>query len=286
MASLVQTKDTVVTSESVILFTTIQVRDIPLTLIEECSDKKKRTHHLLQQESYTMVYSRTNRVQEQQEACKKAEQITTACEQLHITLDPISWSQDGMQAQVKINNIQIGSLLELSQRQQDDILRQIQIKLFENAALKSIHAQPNMKAVMWSPVDILQPQVFLNLWIVTLETEERIPIIELIRQGQRVYEPFTLDKNDKNQIASLFGPAAEGAYRLGETITIKERDRQYTGEVIYVLPPGKAFPGRKNASRGYHTVAGTTYTNDVAARYIVDCGDGFPHIVHQSQVVN
>jgi hypothetical protein len=41
MARVVQTKDTVVTSERVILFTTIQVRDIPLTLIEECSDKKR-----------------------------------------------------------------------------------------------------------------------------------------------------------------------------------------------------------------------------------------------------
>ncbi len=233
-----------------------------------------------------MVYSRHNKVEEQQEARQKAQQITTACEQLSITLDPINWSEDGMQAVVKVNAIEIGSLTELCQRERDDLLRQIQIKLFEDAALKAIHAQPNLKAVMWSPVDILQPQKFLNLWIVTLETGERIPILELIKQGQRVYEHFTLNKNDKDQLSQLFGPGGEGAYRIGESITIKERDRQYTGEVLYVLPPGKAFPGRKTASRGYHTIAGTTYTNDVAARYIVDCNDGFPHIVHQSQVVN
>jgi hypothetical protein len=234
-----------------------------------------------------MVYSRHNRVEEQQEACQKAQHIAAVCEKFHITVDPVSWSEYGMQALVNVNNIEIGSLTELSQREGDDLLRQVQIKLFEAAALEAVHARPSMKAVMWSPVDILQPQKFLNLWIITLETEERIPIIELIKQGKRVYEHFMLDRDDKNQLTSLFGPISEGAaYHLGESITIKERDRQYTGEVLHILPPSKAFPGRKNASRGYHTVAGTTYTNDVAARYLVDCNDGFPHIVHQSQVVN
>jgi hypothetical protein len=77
----------------------------------------------------------------------------------------------------------------------------------------------------------------------------------------------------------------EGEYHLGDTVTIKEREHQYTGEIIYIIPPGKVFTSRKSASRGYHTIAGTAYTNDVASRYLVDCNDGFPHIVHQSQVI-
>jgi hypothetical protein len=45
------------------------------------------------------------------------------------------------------------------------------------------------------------------------------------------------------------------------------------------------FTSRKYASRGYHAISGTGSTNDVVVRYIVDCNDGFPHIVHQLQVI-
>ena len=233
-----------------------------------------------------MTYSRRNSVEEQQEACRKAKEITAICEQLYITLDPIDWQQCGMRAPVKVNNIEIASLLDLSQRESNDILRCIQIKLFERAALKSIHTRPGLKVSMWSPVEVVQPQAFLSLWIITLETDERIPIIESISNGQRVYEPYTLDRDDVQQLAKLFGPASEGAYHLGDRITMKERERQYTGEIIYIIPPGKALTSRKYASRVPHIISGTAYTNDVAARYIVDCNDGFPHIVHQSQVIS
>lgn len=232
-----------------------------------------------------MTYSRCTSVEEYKEAGRKAQQITAVCEQLSITLDPIDWQEHGMQASVKVNGIEIAPLIHLSQRQPDDILRQIQIKLFERAALQAVRAQPNLKAVMWSPVDVVQPQAFSCLWIITLETDERVPITESIRHGQRVYEHFTLTRDDERQLATLFGPPSEGVYHQGDTLTIKERDRQYTGEVLYIIPAGKTFPTRKSGSRGYHTIAGTAYTNDVAARYIVDCRDGFPHIVHQSQVV-
>ena len=161
----------------------------------------------------------------------------------------------------------------------------VQIKLLERAALEAIHARPGLKAVMWSPVEVVQPQEFLSLWIITLETDERIPITESIRQGQRFYEYFTLNRGDEHQLVALFGPASEGAYHLGESITIKDRERYYTGEILYVIPPGKIIPNRKSTSRGYHTIGGTAYRNDVAARYIIDCNDGFPHIVYQSQVV-
>ena len=231
-----------------------------------------------------MTYSRRNRAEEQQEACQKARQITAICRQFHITLDPIDWQQFGMWAPVMVNNIEIASLLDLGQRESDDILRQVQIKLFARAALETLHSRLCHKALMWTPVDVVQPQAFLSLWIITLETDERIPIIESIRNGQRVYEHYQFDGDDR-QLAELFGPVNEGEYHQGDIVTIKERERLYTGEIIYIIPPGKMSTNRKSASRGYHTIAGTAYTNDVVARYLVDCNDGFPHIVHQSQVI-
>lgn len=233
-----------------------------------------------------MTYTRRNIMTEGQEAQQKAEQISAICEELHIMIDPIDWRQDGMQALVNVNGIEIASLLDLSQRDQDGILRQIQIKLLEHTALATIHARLGTKALMWSPVDVIQPQAFLSLWVITLETDERIPIIETMRQGQRVYEHYALNSNNEQQLTLLFGPASEGVFHIGEQITIKERERQYTGEVIYIIPPGKGSSTRRYGSKGFHTIAGKTYTNDVAARYIVNCNDGFPHIVHQSQVIN
>ncbi len=228
-----------------------------------------------------MTYSRQSSVEEQQEACRKAKQIIAICEQLHITLDSIDWQQYGMRAPVKVDSIEIASLLDLGQRDSDDILRRVRIKLFERAALETIHARSGLKALIWSPVDVVQPQAFLSLWIITLETDERIPIIEFIRDGQRVYEHYHFDRDDGQQLASLFGPANEGDYHLGDRVTIKEHERQYTGEIIYIIPAGKMFTSRKYPSRGL----GTAYREDAASRYIVDCGDGFPHIVYQSQVV-
>jgi len=232
-----------------------------------------------------MTYSRRNSVEEQQEAGQKASQIAALSEQLSITLDPIDWEQFGMWAPVKVNNIEIGSLRELWQSDSTDILRQVQIKLLEHAALEAFRSRLGLKAVMWSPVEVIQPQEFLSLWIITLETDERIPIMEFLRNGQRVYTHFHFDGTDGQQLAMLFGPANEGEYHTGDVVTIKERERQYTGEIIYTLSPSKMVSNRKHASRGYHTIAGTAYTNDVASRYIVDCSDGFPHIAYQSQII-
>jgi GAF domain-containing protein len=229
-----------------------------------------------------MSYSRINRAEEQQEACQKAKHITAVCKQFHITLDPIDWQQCGMWAPVKVNEIPIAYLLDFGQPDADDILRRVQIKLLERAALQSIHARPGIKASMWSPVDVVQPQPFLCLWVITLETNERIPIIEVIRDGQRVYEHYQFDRNNTDQKASLFGPASQGEYHLGERITLKEHDHQYTGEILYIIPLGKTLTNRKPTSRGFNTLARTA--NEVTARYLVDCNDGFPHIVHQSQV--
>ena len=232
-----------------------------------------------------MTYTRRNIAAEQKEACQKVDQITAICAQFQITLDPIDWQQFGMWAPVKVNNIEIASLLDLGQRESDDILRQVQIKLFAHAALETLHFRPGLKVSMWSPVDVVQPQDFLSLWIIILETDERIPIIESIRNGQRVYEHYQFDASDGQQLARLVGPVIEGEYHIGDTVTIKERERQYTGEIIYIIPSSKMFANRKYPLRGYHTISGTASTNDVAARYIVDCKDGFPHIVHQFQVI-
>ena len=244
-----------------------------------------QAQHLAQEELRVMTYSRRNSAAEQQEACQKAQQITAICGQFHLTLDPIDWQQFGMWAPVKVNTIEIASLLDLGQRDREDLLRQVQIKLFAHAALETLHSRPGLKAFLWSPVDVVQPQAFLSLWVITLETDERIPIVESIRNGQRAYEPYQFDGHDGQQLAKLFGPVHEGEYSLGDTVTIKERERHYSGQIMYIIPPGKMYTSRTFASRGYHTVSGTASTNDVVARYLVDCNDGFPHIVHRLQVI-
>jgi hypothetical protein len=233
-----------------------------------------------------MTYSRRNIAEEQKEACQKAKQLMTICEQLHITLDPIDWQNAGMRARVTVNTIEISDLLDLSQQDSDSILRRVQIKLLEHAALEAIHAQPGRKAFVWSPVDVAQPQEFLSLWIITLETDERVAVAEFIRNGQRVYEHYTFDRSNEHCLAKLFGPAYTGEYQLGDTVTIKEREHRHTGEIIYILPPGKASVQRKSSSRARHTISGKAYMNDDASRYIVDCNDGFPHVVNQWQVIS
>jgi hypothetical protein len=232
-----------------------------------------------------MTYSRRNSVEEQKEAGQKATQLMVICEKLHIPLDPIDWQNSGMRACVTVNSIEIADLFDLGQQDSDSILRRFQIKLLEHAACETIHARPGLKTVIWSPVDVVQPQTFLSLWVLTMETDERIAIAEYIRNGQRVYEHYELDLDDGQQLAKLFGPVHNGEYHLGDTVTIEEHEQKYIGEIIYIIPPGKAPTSRKNPAKGYHTIWGKTYTNDVSSRYIIDCNDGFPHVVNQSQVI-
>lgn len=228
-----------------------------------------------------MTYTRRNFAEEQQEACQKAKQLIAIAEQLQIACDPIDWEQFGMWAPVTVGNIEIASLRDLGRLDREDILSQIQIKLLEQAALATVRPERDLKAVMWSPVEVIQPQTFLSFWIITLQTDERIPVIELIENGRRVYTHFQFDRTDE-QLAMLFGPAHKGEYSPGQVVTIKERERQYTGEIIYTISPGKIMPNRKNISKGVQAAGGTAL---VISRYIVDCGDGFPHIVYQSQII-
>ena len=233
-----------------------------------------------------MTYTHKNSIEEAKEARLKAQQVTAICEELHITLDPIDWQNAGMRAGVAVNTIEIADLLGLSRQDSASILRLVQIKLFERAARETLRTQPAPRALIWSPLDVVRPQAFLSLWILTMETDQRIAIAEYLRKGQRVYEHYELDINDEEQLATLFGPLQVGEYHLGTTITIEERDRKYSGEIVYILPPGKVLPNRKYPSKGYHTVSGKAYANDSAARYLVDCHDGFPHIVNQSQIIS
>src|SRR5260370_8354253 len=209
-----------------------------------------------QEKLRVMTYSRRNIADEQQDACQKARQIIAICEQFHITLDPIDWQQFGMWAPVKVNNIDIASLLDLGRRDSDDILRQVQITLFAHAALETFHSRPGLKVLTWSPVDVVRPQAFLSLWIIILETDERIPIIESIRNGQRIYEYYRFDKDDGQQLATLFGPVNEGEYPLGDVLTIKERELHYTRQLISNLPSSKPFTSRKSSLQWYHSMPG------------------------------
>lgn len=233
-----------------------------------------------------MTYIPRNFAEEQKEAYQKAEQITAICEQFHITLDPIDWQNAGMWAMVSVNTIKISDLRDLSKQDDASILRQLQIKLLEQAALNIVHARSGLKALMWSPVEVVQPQDFLCLWVVTLETDERVPIAEYIKDGKRVYEHFDLDVDDRSALLKLFGPANTGEYEYGDTVTIDEHERRCTGEIAYILPPGKAFANRKFPSRGRHTISGKIFTNDLSSRYLVNCHDGFPHIVYQWQIIS
>ncbi|HEU5382771.1 MAG TPA: hypothetical protein VFV38_45775, partial [Ktedonobacteraceae bacterium] len=232
-----------------------------------------------------MVYSRRNNIEEQQEAARQAQSIATLCEQWHLTLDQIDWPQWGMQALVSVNGVEIAPLLDLGRSEGDDLLRLIQLKLLEHAALTNIPARPEAKALMWRPLTLVQPQAFLSLWIITLETDERIPIVESMCNGQRVYECYPFDAQNMQQLARLFGVVYQGVYPLGEIVTLKEHARLYTGVIVYSLPPDRGLPQRKTLSRGYHTIAGKTFTNEGAATYLIDCHDGFPHIVKQSQII-
>jgi len=233
-----------------------------------------------------MTYSRRNILEEQQEAHQRARQITEICEQFSITLDPIDWQQSGMRAPVTVNTVEIAPLQDLNPRDSDYVLRRVQIRLFEHAARETINASPDLKALIWSPVEVVQPQDFLSLWVITFETDQRVPIVESIKDGRRVYEYYNVNYVDAQRLAGLFGPMSEGEYQMGEQVTIQERENQYTGEVVYIIPPARVSANRKYSSRGFHTVAGKSFANDTAARYIVDCHDGFPHIVKQSQIID
>lgn len=233
-----------------------------------------------------MPYSHRDFAAEQKEACQKAKQVTEICKQLSIMLDPIDWQHAGMRAPVTVNTLEISDLFNLSRQDDASILRRVRIKLLEHAALATIHAQPGCKALVWSPVDVVQPQAFVSLWIITLETHERVTIAEYIRNGWRVYEPYEYPGNNQHLFAELFGPVHTGEYQLGEIVTIEEHGQAYTGEIVYILPPSKAYTSHARPSRGRHLILGKAHANDSASRYLVDCRDGFPHIVNQWQVIS
>ena len=231
-----------------------------------------------------MVYTHRNIAEEREEAHLKAQQLTAICEQLSITLDPIDWQNAGMRAWVAVNAVKVDDLSNFRQQDSVSVLRRVQAKLLEDAALKTMRPRPGLKTLVWSPVDVVQPQEFLSLWILTMENDERVAVVEYLKNGQRVYEPYTLDVRDKQQLAQLFGPVNNATYHLGDIVTIEEREKKCTGEIVYILSPGKALTGRRYLSRGPQNASSKVPAYEVASRYLVDCHDGFPHIVSQSQI--
>ena len=233
-----------------------------------------------------MTYSHRNIASEQKEAYQQVKHLTAMCETLSLTLDPVDWENEGMRASVSVNAIKISDLLDLSQQDSPSLLRRIQLKLLEHTALEAIHARPDSKVVMWSPVTVVQPQEFLSLWILTTESNERVGIAEYISDGQRVYKQYVIDVNDEQQLAQLFGSMHTGKYQRGDTVTFEEHEHKYTGEIVYILSPGKALVGRKYPPGGSYATVGKASASDVASRYLIDCHSGFPHVVNQWQIVN
>ena len=69
-------------------------------------------------------------------------------------------------------------------------------------------------------------------------------------------------------LSKIYGEPGRGEYDVGDTITFEELRKQLTGEVIHINAPGTTAGGR-----AYPT------------SYQVDCGDGFPHVVYQNQII-
>jgi hypothetical protein len=66
----------------------------------------------------------------------------------------------------------------------------------------------------------------------------------------------------------LLGPSGRGDHRTGDTITFTEGAQTFTGEIIHVEAPGQTVTGKHHPTT-YHT----------------DCGDGWPHLVYASQII-
>jgi hypothetical protein len=229
-----------------------------------------------------MTYARQNTIEEQREATRQVRRLASLCKELYITLDAVDCQQYGMRAPVSVQGIEIASLIDLYQREPADILRMVRIKRLERAALAAAARQPGTKALVWSPVETSGQQDFLSLWVISLETNERVAIAEYVRDGERVYEPYALDRDNEQQLAALFGPTTEGTYRRGERVTIKVRDHEYSGVVLHICAGSRAPTQRTYGSRNSGPLQANS--NEASAKYIVDCGDGFPHIVQQAQV--
>lgn len=66
----------------------------------------------------------------------------------------------------------------------------------------------------------------------------------------------------------IFGASGRGDYAAGDTITFIEKGVKFSGEVIHCTAPGDTVSGKH-----------------LPLTYEVDCGDGWPHIVSSSQIV-
>lgn len=72
----------------------------------------------------------------------------------------------------------------------------------------------------------------------------------------------------KQNLDELFGPSGRGDYKPGDTIAFVEGSHELSGEIIHVSAPQMTVTGKQ-----------------LPTTYEVDCGDGWPHIVLSSQIV-
>jgi hypothetical protein len=73
----------------------------------------------------------------------------------------------------------------------------------------------------------------------------------------------------KQNYDELFGPPGASDYKIGDTIRFKEAGQILTGEIIHIAAPGETPVTHKH----------------VPTSYQIDCGDGWPHIAYQSDIV-
>lgn len=73
------------------------------------------------------------------------------------------------------------------------------------------------------------------------------------------------------QQAALFGPLGHGEYQKGDVIRFRDAvsGQEVTGEIAYVRGPAPAIQGGKT----HPTI------------YIVDVGDGIPHVAYQTDII-
>lgn len=72
----------------------------------------------------------------------------------------------------------------------------------------------------------------------------------------------------KQNLNEILGPQGKGDYSVGDTITFRDQGQEYAGVIIHVEAPGQTATGR-HSPLTYH----------------VDCGDGWPRLAYQTDII-
>ena len=84
-------------------------------------------------------------------------------------------------------------------------------------------------------------------------------------------EAHTPNRDQEAEKAALFGPPGRGEYAAGDIIRFRDAvsGQELTGEIDYIRGPAPAIQGGKT----HPTV------------YVVDVGDGSPHVAYQADII-